>query len=90
MIIRQSIYLHLNDAATKEGKEWEYYTVTMAMSELGKISVSRLPNGKYALRRPLTRRQKRILAAFKINEKKVIEICSSKAEELNEKYAEEA
>lgn len=90
MIIRQSICLHLHDAAAKEGKEWAYSTGTMAISELGKISVTRLPNGKYALRRPLTQRQKCILSAFNISEKKAIEICSGKAEELNADAAEEA
>ncbi len=62
----------------------------MAISELGKISVTRLPNGKYALRRPLTQRQKCILSAFNISEKKAIEICLGKAEELNADAAEEA
>lgn len=90
MIIRQSIYLHLNEAATKDRGEWEYYSIPMAIPELGKIAVTRLPNGNYALRRPLTKRQKRILSAFKISEKKAIEICAKKAEELNANYAEDA
>ena len=82
MIIRQSIFLSLQQEEGKTGKPVQLYEVPKAIDELEKIAVVKYSNGVYSQRIPLTRAQKQIIKAFKINNALATERIKAIAERL--------
>ncbi|MBQ9008448.1 MAG: hypothetical protein IJ088_03860 [Clostridia bacterium] len=88
MIIRQSIYLTLQQEAEKTKTAVPLPEVAEAIDELEKISVVRYANGRYSQRTPLTRVQKQILSAFGLDHSAVTGKIKALAERLTSCAAE--
>ena len=82
MIIRQSIFLSLQQEEDKKGKPVQLFEVPRAIDELEKISVIKYANGKYSQRVPLTRAQKTIIKAFGYSNSTATETIKQVAERL--------
>jgi hypothetical protein len=82
MIIRQSIFLSLQQEETRKGKPVQMYEVPKALDELEKIAVVKYSNGIYSQRIPLTCAQKQIIKAFKLNSSVAAERIKAIAEKL--------
>ena len=77
LIVRSGIYISLIEQMKEEGRRMNYMTVPAAIRELEKIEMIRYANGEYRLDHTLTKVQKDILKAFKLDERAVREKLQS-------------
>lgn len=73
LIVRSRIYISLIEQMKEEDRRMNYMTVPAAIRELEKIEMIRYANGEYRLDHTLTKVQKDILKAFKLDERAVRE-----------------
>lgn len=83
LILRNGMYVNLKKEEARVGKIRQIYDVPTAVAELEKIEVTRYPNDRYAHRRSLTRKQKDILHAFGLTDKKAALAIESVVRKLN-------
>lgn len=83
LILRNGMYVNLKKEEANVGEIKQIYDVAAAIGELEKIEVTRYPHDKYALRRPLTRKQKDILHAFGLTESRTAKVIERAVRKLN-------
>ncbi len=83
LIVRSRIYISLIEQMKEEDRRMNYMTVPAAIRELEKIEMIRYANGEYRLDHTLTKVQKDILKAFKLDERAVREKLQSMSVQMS-------